>query len=207
MNGDPVTRSSNDETPPCIGDDGPMTSGDCARWLEAKYSRHGELEDQASAQMIRNQAVEIHRLRAIIAGNKQEPFETSGNHDWIDFDRIPAYECRNCKAVTWRHPPPEGPCVSVKASSLAIVNEQAEDKGLWFVPMYASEDYLQKALRRLHEAVEAVKANEGLPHMDSCGIKYGTGRCTCGLEETCRCVREDGSTQFNINCAIHGKAP
>lgn len=70
--------TSNDETPPCIGDDGPMTSGDCARWLEAKYSRHGELEDRASAQMIRNQASEIHRLRAIIAGNKQEPFETNG---------------------------------------------------------------------------------------------------------------------------------
>lgn len=63
--------------PPCIGESGPMTSGDCARWLEAKYSRHHELEDQASAQMIRNQAEEIHRLRAIIAGNEAHGNEPS----------------------------------------------------------------------------------------------------------------------------------
>lgn len=36
-----------------------------------------------------------------------------------------------------------------------IVAEQAEDEGLWFVPVTASEDYLQQALRRLHAAVEA----------------------------------------------------
>lgn len=71
------TLTSKDHNyPPCIGDNGPMTSGDCARWLEAKYSRHHELEDQASAQMIRNQAQEIHRLRAIIEGNKAHGFET-----------------------------------------------------------------------------------------------------------------------------------
>jgi hypothetical protein len=35
-----------------------------------------------------------------------------------------------------------------------IVNEQAEDEGLWFRAAYISEDYLQKALRRLHEAIE-----------------------------------------------------
>lgn len=36
----------------------------------------------------------------------------------------------------------------------AVVNEQAEDEGLWFVPKYITEDYLQKSLRRLHAAVE-----------------------------------------------------
>lgn len=45
-------------------------------------------------------------------------------------------------------------------NALAIVNEQAEDKGLWFVPKYASEDYLQEALRRLHEAVEGKTREE-----------------------------------------------
>lgn len=25
--------------------------------------------------------------------------------------------------------------------------------------------------------------------------------------EPCRCVREDGSTRFNINCTTHGKRP
>ncbi len=36
----------------------------------------------------------------------------------------------------------------------AIVNEQAEDEGLWFIAETAPEAYLQAALRRLHKAVE-----------------------------------------------------
>jgi hypothetical protein len=39
-------------------------------------------------------------------------------------------------------------------SPIAVVNEQAEDGGLWFVPQTITEDYLQRALRRLHVAVE-----------------------------------------------------
>jgi hypothetical protein len=39
-------------------------------------------------------------------------------------------------------------------SPKTVVNEQAEDDGLWFVPQTITEDYLQRALRRLHEAVE-----------------------------------------------------
>jgi hypothetical protein len=38
-----------------------------------------------------------------------------------------------------------------------VVNEQAEDAGLWFVAQTITEDYLQRALRRLHAAVEALK--------------------------------------------------
>jgi hypothetical protein len=37
---------------------------------------------------------------------------------------------------------------------LEIVNEQAEDEGLWFVAQTAPESYLQQELRRLHAAVE-----------------------------------------------------
>lgn len=37
---------------------------------------------------------------------------------------------------------------------LDVVREQTEDEGLWFIPKYITEDVLQKALRRLHEAVE-----------------------------------------------------
>ncbi len=37
---------------------------------------------------------------------------------------------------------------------IAIVNEQAEDEGLWFIDALCSEAYLQAALRRLHAAVE-----------------------------------------------------
>jgi hypothetical protein len=36
-----------------------------------------------------------------------------------------------------------------------IVDVQAEDEGLWFIAQYATEAYLQQALRRLHAAVEA----------------------------------------------------
>lgn len=35
-----------------------------------------------------------------------------------------------------------------------FVNEQADEKGLWFVPQTVTEDYLQRALRSLHEVVE-----------------------------------------------------
>lgn len=35
----------------------------------------------------------------------------------------------------------------------ALINKQANDEGLWFKAEYASEDYLQKALRDLHEAI------------------------------------------------------
>ena len=35
-----------------------------------------------------------------------------------------------------------------------IVNEQAEDEGLWFQAATAPEAYLQQELRRLHAAIE-----------------------------------------------------
>ncbi len=35
-----------------------------------------------------------------------------------------------------------------------IVNEQAEDEGLWFRAITAPEAYLQEELRRLHAAIE-----------------------------------------------------
>ncbi len=41
-----------------------------------------------------------------------------------------------------------------------IVQEQAKDEGLWFVAETAPEAYLQKALRRLHEAIEGKTAKE-----------------------------------------------
>lgn len=42
----------------------------------------------------------------------------------------------------------------------AVVNEQAEDDGLWFIPVGASEAYLQQALRRLHEVIENKTSEE-----------------------------------------------
>jgi hypothetical protein len=40
----------------------------------------------------------------------------------------------------------------------AVVNEQAEDDGLWFAAQTITEDTLQRALRRLHAAVEGESA-------------------------------------------------
>ncbi len=37
-----------------------------------------------------------------------------------------------------------------------MVDRQAEDEGLWFIAKYASEAYLQKALRKLHAVIESV---------------------------------------------------
>jgi 2-methylisocitrate lyase-like PEP mutase family enzyme len=36
----------------------------------------------------------------------------------------------------------------------AVVDEQAEDEGLWFIARTITEDILQRALRRLHEVIE-----------------------------------------------------
>lgn len=38
--------------------------------------------------------------------------------------------------------------------ALKLVEKQAEDEGLWFIPQTAPEAYLQQALRELHAAVE-----------------------------------------------------
>jgi len=41
-----------------------------------------------------------------------------------------------------------------------VVEEQALDEGLWFIAHTASEGYLQRALRRLHAAVEGTAAQD-----------------------------------------------
>ena len=41
-----------------------------------------------------------------------------------------------------------------------VVDEQANDEGLWCETKYASEAYLQEALRRLHEVIEGKSAEE-----------------------------------------------
>lgn len=35
-----------------------------------------------------------------------------------------------------------------------LVNEQAEDEGLWFQAKYITESHLQQELRKLHSAIE-----------------------------------------------------
>jgi len=42
----------------------------------------------------------------------------------------------------------------------AIVDEQAEDEGLWFIAPTAPEAYLQQELRRLHAVIEAAHLSQ-----------------------------------------------
>lgn len=46
-----------------------------------------------------------------------------------------------------------GPAMD-EAGIKAVVDEQAHDESLWFVPVTITEDILQRALRRLHEVIE-----------------------------------------------------
>lgn len=46
------------------------------------------------------------------------------------------------------------------AAAMQVVNEQAEDFGLWFQPVYATEHMLQQALRRLHAVIEGKTPEE-----------------------------------------------
>ena len=50
----------------------------------------------------------------------------------------------------------EGKLKDEKLNSIQrFIDAQAEDEGLWFVAVYATEDYLQTALRKLHAVIEA----------------------------------------------------
>lgn len=42
----------------------------------------------------------------------------------------------------------------------ALVDEQANDDGLWFIAETCAEAYVQRALRRLHEAIEGKSGDE-----------------------------------------------
>lgn len=62
--------------------------------------------------------------------------------------------CSICGA-TYMPPAPGKVEMSEELTALRkLVDEQAEDEGLWFIAVTAPEAYLQQELRRLHEAVE-----------------------------------------------------
>ena len=57
-----LLRAEQPQDPSICGEDGPITPEECARWLETKYARHGELEDRAAAQWLRRLCAEVERL-------------------------------------------------------------------------------------------------------------------------------------------------
>ena len=66
----------------------------------------------------------------------------------------PTLRAAMCEEHNAPYTPSAIPRSALEPGACAVVNEQAEDEGLWFQPVYASEAYLQAALRRLHAAVE-----------------------------------------------------
>ncbi len=46
------------------------------------------------------------------------------------------------------------------AEARNVVEEQARDERLWFQPVHITEDTLQKALRRLHAAIEGISPDD-----------------------------------------------
>ena len=91
----------------------------------------------------------------------------------------------------------------------ALVDEQAEDEGLWFIAQTAPEAYLQQELRRLHAAVEEL-LNDGPLLCENCGKPMaehddmahcwvqavgthtdGSGRTLLSFEELCEQVGFD----------------
>jgi hypothetical protein len=49
---------------------------------------------------------------------------------------------------------------AIEAAIKVVVDEQANDDGLWFIHETITEDILQRALRRLHEVIEGKTSTE-----------------------------------------------
>jgi len=78
--------------------------------------------------------------------------------DWIDEGGVPMPDTRFDTAMMLRKIEAESHAdADAQIARLrAIVDEQAEDAGLWFDARTAPEGYLQQELRRLHAAIEAI---------------------------------------------------
>lgn len=73
---------------------------------------------------------------------------------WWPFDGWRSSGGHRVNPTHWERPEPEPESDTAESLLRDIVNEQAEDEGLWFMATTAAEAYLQAALRRLHAAVE-----------------------------------------------------
>lgn len=76
----------NDPVQGATGENGEMTPADCIQWLEAKYARHGELEDQASARIIKSLCERLdgwYTIEARIHGVFLRRFGSDAWHDAI----------------------------------------------------------------------------------------------------------------------------
>ena len=101
----------------------------------------------------------IAAIEAALAEPKQEPEsveEALAQHFFADNPDIALMAFQWWR--TYRSAPtPEPALVAAARAALKMVDDQAEDEGLWFIAQYASEGYLQQELRRLHATVEALR--------------------------------------------------
>jgi hypothetical protein len=68
------------------------------------------------------------------------------------------------------------------------------------------EHRLMDLLAEAYEYIDA-DSSEQPPFMARIREALGVGDRPADQQSACRCVREDGSVRWNINCAEHGKAP
>jgi len=65
-----------------------------------------------------------------------------------------------------------------------LVDEQAEDEGLWFVAQTAPEAYLQQELRRLHAAIENEAATPASDELRAALERKHEKVCSCPFDGT-----------------------
>ena len=76
-------------------DDGSITVQDCIRWLDTKYSRHGELEDKAAADYLRATLAAEARIRELEA-----LLDKASDYIPVRDTECRGYKCRklNCRS-------------------------------------------------------------------------------------------------------------
>ena len=111
---------------------------------------------------------EVNRLKSEARSTQTKECEFDPDHlyhDHREADELRA-EVENLNQAieqTWR---PEVKARRAEVQALrasltairAMVNQQAEDEGLWFIHVTASEAYLQQELRSLHDRIERLTA-------------------------------------------------
>jgi DNA transposition AAA+ family ATPase len=94
-------------------------------------------------------------------------------------------------------------------AKLYDLDENAEDAPRFVVDAY-DHNLVVARLAEAERVIEnagccLVMSNNGA--REALNILRGYKQTADSASADCRCRREDGTTRFNINCCIHGKAP
>jgi hypothetical protein len=115
---------------------------------EQESSLHAAIEDYAGAIRYQERHPDKAALlrvaetyNALIAAAHGEYAQPLIGRMWSDLGKLPDLSPSLDLPAAW-------------VAARALVREQSEDLGLWFLAQYASEAYLQAALRQLHAIVE-----------------------------------------------------